>query len=132
MVLHQDGHALCIEAMLDFENEFRFAAEKRFVLGALSFMCGLGKVLRVKCILKLPLIQSSKNDLIVSGLLFKFPVENEMLLLLYFDICNEMIVSSCFNLFLFFLEDALFSKGLSHSSFPHKILSLYKKSEMIP
>lgn len=39
MVLHQDGHALCIEAMLDFENEFRFAGEKRFVLGALSFMC---------------------------------------------------------------------------------------------
>lgn len=45
MVLHQDGHASCIEAMLDFENEFRFAVEKRFVLGALSFMCGLGKVL---------------------------------------------------------------------------------------
>lgn len=45
MVLHQDGHALCIEATLDFENEFRFAGEKRFVLGALSFMCGLGKVL---------------------------------------------------------------------------------------
>ena len=43
MVLHQAGHALCIEAMLDFENEFRFAGKKRFALGALSFMCGLGK-----------------------------------------------------------------------------------------
>ncbi|KAG6789918.1 hypothetical protein POTOM_006051 [Populus tomentosa] len=41
----EDGHALWIEAVLDFENEFRFASEKRFVLGALSFMCGLGKEL---------------------------------------------------------------------------------------
>ncbi|KAB5520887.1 hypothetical protein DKX38_025206 [Salix brachista] len=48
MVLHQDGHALCIEAMLDFENEFRFAGEKRFVLGALSFMCGLGKLIAAR------------------------------------------------------------------------------------